>query len=309
VGRRQPDEIRTWLEKNPSLDDLREEFPAEWDAVQRELVTVVERSDPAALSAYVEQLSAQGAAPSRRSRRSAMNDVDPLSAHIRRQMAVRALRKHCLAVATGVTSGKVRFNVLNGYVAQRLLFRRGLERKPVSMRWFRMLWPLLRQRDFLMPLVQPKGIYCFYSRPLIHALAAMIGPRSCLEIAAGDGTLTRFLAERGVQITATDDYSWQQRVQYPDFVLREDAREALRRRAPEVVICSWPPAGNGFERYVFMTASVQLYIVIGSRHRFASGDWAAYDGQTRFELHEDPELARLVLPPELESAVYIFRRR
>jgi hypothetical protein len=177
------------------------------------------------------------------------------------------------------------------------------------MRWFRRVWPLLRQRDLLMPLVQPKGIYCFYSRELVDAVAALIGSRSSLEIAAGDGTLTRFLRDRGVQITATDDYSWQQRVQYPDFVVREDAREALRRRAPEAVICSWPPAGNAFERFVFMTPSVQLYIVIGSRHRFASSDWTAYEAQTKFDLHEEPELARLVLPPELESAVYVFRRR
>ena len=53
---------------------------------------------------------------------------------------------------------------LNGFVAQRLLFARGLERKPVSMRRFRLIWPLLWQRRRLMPLVQPKGIYCFYSR-------------------------------------------------------------------------------------------------------------------------------------------------
>ena len=58
-----------------------------------------------------------------------------------------------------------------------------------------------------MPLVQPKGIYCFYSKPLIQDLAALIGQRSCIEIAAGDGTLSRFLAAKGVDLTATDDHS------------------------------------------------------------------------------------------------------
>jgi hypothetical protein len=36
----------------------------------------------------------------------------------------------------------------------------------------------------------------------------LIGERECLEIAAGDGTLARFLEAEGVRITATDDHSW-----------------------------------------------------------------------------------------------------
>ena len=75
------------------------------------------------------------------------------------------------------------------------------------------------------------------------------------------------------------------------------------------MICSWPPAGNGFERTVFDTPSVQLYVVIGSRHRFATGGWDAYESQTAFELGEERDLSRLVLPPELDAAVYVFRRR
>jgi hypothetical protein len=182
-------------------------------------------------------------------------------------------------------------------------------RKPVSMRWFRIIWPLLSQRRLLMPLVEPQGIYCFYSRSLVRRLAEMIGDRSCLEIAAGDGTLSRFLAQQGVRIVATDDHSWQSTIDFPVEVLRQDAREALRRHSPEVVICSWPPPGNTFERNVFATASVDLYVVIASRHEFAAGDWAAYRGQSTFDLDDDRELGRLVLPPELEPAVYLFRRR
>ena len=160
-----------------------------------------------------------------------------------------------------------------------------------------------------MPLVQPRGIYCFYSRELVAALAELIAGRRCLEIAAGDGTLTGFLRERGVEVTASDNRAWHQQVEYPDWVVNEEARESLRRRSPEVVLCSWPPAGNAFERHVFRTPSVQLYVVIGSRHRFASGDWRAYEEQTTFELEERPDLARLVVPPELESALLVFRRR
>jgi 2-polyprenyl-3-methyl-5-hydroxy-6-metoxy-1,4-benzoquinol methylase len=47
-----------------------------------------------------------------------------------------------------------------------------------------------------------------YSRRLVEELSALIGERECLEIAAGDGTLARFLEAEGVRITATDDHSW-----------------------------------------------------------------------------------------------------
>ena len=263
--------------------------------MQRELRQALDGADPARLKAFIAQVGK----PSR---------AGDVGSEIRREMAVAALKKICLSAATGVSEGTVRFNLVNGYVAQKLLFARALERKPVSLPRFRLLWPLLWQRRLLMPLVQPKGIYCFYSSRLIKELAALIGDRSCLEIAAGDGTLSRFLSDQGVEITATDDHSWQQ-VPFGPTVLREDAREALRRHRPEVVICSWPPAGNPFERHVFETPSVQLYIVIGSKHEFAAGNWVAYERQTAFTYKEDPALGRLVLPPELEPAGYLFTRQ
>jgi hypothetical protein len=299
---RRPADVRAFLAGEPSLDSLKEAFPTEWATVQHELAAVVPRG-PQALAAYV-QSTAVGA-PSRRERRAAGGP--PATAEVRHRMAVLAARSLSLSAATGVT-GRVRFNKLNGTIAQRLLFEDGLVRKPVSLRWFRLLWPLLWQRRFLMPLVAPKGIYCFYSKPLIDRLAALIGDRECVEIAAGDGTLTRFLAAEGVNVTATDDHSWKD-VAFPPAVVEEDARASLRTRRPAVVVCSWPPAGNPFERDIFDTASVELYILISSRHRFASGDWAAYEGQDAFEMTLDEELSRLVLPPELEGAVYLFRRR
>lgn len=160
-----------------------------------------------------------------------------------------------------------------------------------------------------MALVQPRGIYCFYSSALIEALKKMIASRSCLEIGAGDGTLTRFLASQGIQMTATDNQDWKNVVNYPEWVTKLDAREALSTFSSEVVICSWPPSENDFERHVFNTPSVQLYIVIGSRHHFAFGNWKDYRQQTTFTLEEDAKLSSLLLPPELGSAVYVFRRK
>ncbi len=288
-----------WLQSSPPLAELCAAYPEEWETVRQQLATVIERGHPEELTTHLQRLA--GAA--KRAGTSPVRDM------VRYQMAHAAVRQHLVSVASGVESGKVRFNLINGLIAQKLLFARDLERKPVSLFWFRLLWPLVWQKRFLMPLVQPKGIYCFYSRPLIEKLAAIIGTRVCLEIAAGDGTLSRFLRERGVSVTATDDYSWRHAVAYPEWVLKKEAREALSQYAPEVVICSWPPAGNGFERQIFRTRSVRLYILIASRHRHAAGNWDTYREERLFAMEEDAALSRLLLPPELDGAVYLFTRK
>ena len=55
------------------------------------------------------------------------------SDQIRHQMAVAAVKQLSLSAATGVTEGRLRFNLVNGWVAQKLLFEHGLRRKPVSL--------------------------------------------------------------------------------------------------------------------------------------------------------------------------------
>ena len=293
-----------WLRSGPSAEDLVEAYPDDWLQVRRDFHEIIERDDADEIRSYMARASRPEAQLPGRTRPLR----ERLTAEVRRQMAVHLLKQAILSATTGVTEGRVRFNLVNGYVAQRLLFRRGLDRKPVSLRAFRMIWPLLPQRRLLMPLVQPKGIWCFYSQPLITRLARLIGERSCLEIAAGDGTLTRFLADAGVRITATDDRSWSHSITFPGSVAAQDARTALRTHEPEVVLCSWPPAGNTFEQHVFTTPSVQCYIVIGSRHETSSGNWAAYRAQRDFGFVIDEDLSRLVLPPEVEQAVVVFTR-
>ena len=303
LTRNNPKQVWRWLKSRPSLKALCERYPNEWALVQRDISAAYERSKTK------EQLPTIPQPKPMRAKSSAGNALDPaLSQVIRHRMAQLAIKNHGLIAASGVTEGVIRFNWLNGTIVNQLLFARDLERKPASLFWFRLLWPLVWQRKRLMLLAEPEGIYCFYSKQLIEKLADLIGDRSCLEIAAGDGTLTQFLKDRGVRITATDNFSWTHAVKFPKSVIKRDAREAIRVYAPEVVICSWPPAGNGFKARVFKTRSVQMYIVIGSRHKFAAGNWTDYDRQTAFSVEEEESLGRLVLPPELGSAVTIFRR-
>jgi hypothetical protein len=54
---------------------------------------------------------------------------------------------------------------------------------------------------------------------------------------------------------------------------------------------------------------VELYVAVVSRHRFAAGDWVAYEAQRTFDWAVDERLSRMVLPPELDPAVLVFRRR
>ena len=138
----------------PSLAALQEAYPADWAVVQRQLAEIVPRGDLDEIRSYVVSLS-RGA---------------QRSDQIRHQMAVAAVGEFSLSAATGVTEGRLRFNLVNGWVAQKLLFEHGLRRKPVSLFWFRLIWPLVWQRRFLMPLVGPQGIYCFYSRRLVRSL-------------------------------------------------------------------------------------------------------------------------------------------
>lgn len=307
-----PEKKLAWLRKSPPLSELCARFPEDWEIVQTNLANIIAHGTPEDLKAITDRPT--GKKPLRkgfqsRSPGNAQARDAVVSEHVRHRMTCLVVKQYSLSVATGVARGKVRFDIINGYLAQKLLFSKGLERKMTPMFWFRLIWPLIWRKRLLMPLVESRGIYCFYSRELVEALASIIGSRSCVEIAAGDGTLSRFLRSRGIQITATDNQSWTHSIQYPDDVALCDAKEALRKYAPEVVICSWPPARNDFERHVFKTKSVQTYIVIGSRFQFGSGNWADYKTQSTFSFEEDKKLGALVLPPELGSAVYVFQRR
>lgn len=296
--------------REKDLDVLKQRYPTEWGRVSEALLTAFSKGDAGAR--FVATVKVDAGQWRKRVAKSSGNPkvFEAAFPHLlRERLTSLALQRTSAALATKQTSGAVRLGLWSGSVIQRLLFKSGLERKPASIRAFRFWWPLVFDRALLMPLVQPRGIYCFYSRELISALAGLIDGRSCIELAAGDGTLTRFLGDVGTKVTASDDGSWSHAIEFPAGVERMDAKQALRTHSPKVVLCSWPPPGNGFEKAVFETPSVERYIVIGSRHRFAAGDFTAYEAQQHFTWRLDEQLSALVLPPELDPAVYVFDRR
>lgn len=294
------------------LEELIARYPEDWAEVGRELTSALAAGRIEKLGDLAREASASADQWQSRLRGASKNRklVEQARPHlVRGRLWLLALDQCALAAAAGQASGKVRFNLLNGLLIQKLLFRQGLERKPASLTWFRLCWPLVSQKRILMPLVQSQGIFCFYSGKLIVEISSLIAGRSCLEIAAGDGTLSRLLTEAGAPVRATDDHSWTHVIDFPEQVEKMAAPTALERYRPQVVICSWPPPGNLFEQQVFNTPSVELYLVIGSRHAFASGNRQAYAGRKGFDLEVSPRLSHYVLPPELDSEVLIFRRR
>ena len=228
---------------------------------------------------------------------------------IKARIALSLIEQLNLMAKSGKVEERVRLRLLDGFLLQKILFKKDLVRKPASLLGFRLVWPLIRDKKILMPLVNKKGIYCFYSKKFVKELASLAGNVSCLEIGAGDGTLTRFLKDRGVDCRATDDQSWKNYIAYPEFVEKLDARSALEKYRPETVICSWPPPGNSFEKFVFETDSVIQYIVIGNRNPMISGNQDTYQNQKKFTMETDQKLSSLILPPSEENVVYLFKRK
>ncbi len=296
-----------WLDTKPSLDALREKYPEDWVVVENELAGAIQDKDHDRLHGLLQPLLAARPLVRHRPALNTKEMQETVTKMIRQRMTMLAIEQFLKAT---LTDGKVRhLGRWDLFILRRLFFTKDFRRKLVSNLLFRWLWPLVRQRNLLMPLAESHGIYCFFSKDFIIGLAALIGRRYCLEIAAGDGALSRFLADLGVDILPTDDFSWSNKITFSGETSRQDAQAALKEHKPTVVICSWPPAKNSFEHHVFATDSIRRYIVIGSRHKFAFGNWPIYQAQTSFTMRMDVHLSSLLLPLEFGGAVYVFDRK
>jgi hypothetical protein len=294
------------------LDWLTENYPADWEIVGKALVEATATKRSEAIESFVREAQKIAAPHRQRAYQAGKNPqilADALPHLVRARMALLSAQHALRTAALAASGGRRRFGLWSGFLVQKLFFARGLDRKPISIRAFRWLWPLVTQKRLLMPLVQSRGMYAFYSGELIQSLARLIDHRPALEIAAGDGCLSAFLNQIGTEIRPTDDHSWSQNIRFPESVEKLDATTALERYRPTAVVCSYPPPKNAFEAKVFQTDSVEMYLVITTKHRFAAGDWQSYESQTTFELQADPALARLVLPPEIDPLVLVFRRK
>lgn len=90
-------------------------------------------------------------------------------------------------------------------------------------------------KDFGFPLLSESWI-----RPLAH----WIGDRPCLEVMAGKGVLSYYLRKNGVNIKATDNYTWKEQTWFKDNHIVEnlDCVKSVYKYGKQVsfIICSWP---------------------------------------------------------------------
>jgi hypothetical protein len=95
------------------------------------------------------------------------------------------------------------------------------------------------------------GMFGFVSWKWINPLAEWIGKRKCLEVMAGRGWLSYALRQKGVDIIATDNFSWANS-DYPKWketvteVENIDAVEAVKKYGKDVniIIMSWAYMDN-----------------------------------------------------------------
>ncbi len=290
-----------------TLAEYRRHFPQQVSAAKQQAMSLFKAGNLDALHTLVKQAQLtikqwQSAGKSPRK--------DKSSQVINAKITLLVIETYCRAALAKTSSGgEVTLSSWDQWLAQRLFFTRDHQRRLPPAWLFRAGWALLRNKTAVMSAVQGQGIYCVYSTDLGRELQRIIGARKCLEVAAGDGTLTLLLERCDIDVISTDDHSWQHKVQFPDWVEKLAAPAALAKYQPEVVICSWPPSANDFEEKIFATSAVQTYIVIGSKHHFATGNRDAYVAARKYFMQRPaPELAALVLPAALDSEVLIFER-
>ncbi|OPA78499.1 SAM-dependent methyltransferase [Paenibacillus selenitireducens] len=305
------DTAKKILANEISVEALLQLYPEYKDEVLKELRALKNTHESNLIDAIINKYTASAKNAGNKISKSGLNEKTVstfLPEIIKARFAIYLLEQLNVAVSSKEPTKNVRFNLWDGTILQKLLFKQGFERKPVSLGLFKFFWRFIVNKQILMPLVNKKGIYCFYSKALIKELSSLIGDKKCLEIAAGDGTLTRFLKGEQMNCLATDDYSWEHYIKYPGFVEKADAKNALHKYNPEVVLCSWPVPKNSYEKHVFKTNSVDLYIVIGTKNPAITGDFDTYNSVDKFTMEINDRLSSLLLPPSEDNAVYIFRR-
>lgn len=300
------------MRTDTTLESLKTRYPKQWTEVASQIEPLLKVGDVKSLHEHVMRSKgvlehwSQRIAKARGEPRVAAEGLPHLA---RSRMATLAIERELRAALARPKAGEGRARPLDAWIAQRLLFARDRSRKAVGARWFAFWWARIGRPSAVVATIQRMGLYCVYTKDLTRGIAALIGDRVCVEVGAGDGTLSQLLEAEGVRVHASDDQSWASKVKYPPWVEKLDATEALATYDPAVVVCSWPPPGNRFEAEILRRPGVELYVVIGSRHRFACGNWDAYEAQQGFDWGADEKLTRWVMPPGTDPVVLVFRRK
>jgi len=117
--------------------------------------------------------------------------------------------------------------------------------------------------------VERYGIYQFWNKEYIECLAGEIkrrvGSDLVLEVAAGDGMLSFWLRQYGVNVKATDSGKWYDKIKRSTEVEILDAVSAIRKYKPRMVVASWLPWDEPIDIQVF-DEKVPFIVLIGEEN-------------------------------------------
>ena len=92
-----------------------------------------------------------------------------------------------------------------------------------------------------------RGLWTVIDRVWTAKLAGWIGNRTVLEIMAGAGWIAKALTELGINVTATDDFSWSDQHSKMELVFpvqKKDAAVACLHSNADILLVSWAPYGD-----------------------------------------------------------------
>jgi len=122
-----------------------------------------------------------------------------------------------------------------------------------------------------------------YIDELKNEIKKLVGDDLVLEVCAGDGMLTHWLKEKGVNIIATDNMSWHNKDKRPIKLYGQaiaiDAIDAIKKFKPRLIIASWVEYGSTLDVDI-LKENPEFFINIGERYGGCTGSellWESYD--------------------------------
>lgn len=294
------------------LQELSSVEPEIWSDVMRGLREVVEQKQFDRLAAMANHAQSQIAQVLATTDDASAKSSQARLTFIRAKMTVLAIEQF-IAAFFGSDS---RPSFKDRFVMSRLLLP-ALERGHLlTQRTFDRRWSWVSQGTCAASMIQKAGFWSIPTTELCLAIKNYTKDKDLLEVGAGRGLFVSGLRQCEVAVLGIDDHSWDQAASpihsAQPHLRRLQARDALRQMKPKAVLSVWAPPGNIFEREIFATDSVEIYLAIVSKHRFASGNWADYQSATsqtgRFKCVTSEPLNNLLRPLEAEQQLLVFRR-
>jgi hypothetical protein len=294
-----------------TLPRLAEEFPEIWREVIASIKGHIERRQMDQLSDMAMKANAT-MARWMSAAESPLADTNHAQTEVIKAQMTRLAIEQFICAYTGVSTA-VSFK--DRFLIASLLWIAAERGIVTTQKRFDALWSMIANKTAAAAAIQKSGYWSIPTREICAKISNLAQGEPILEIGSGRGLYLAGLRAAGANAQGIDDCSWAGALKTlgpaRKHITRTDAASALRDMSPKVVLCVWPTPQNTFESLIFKTKSVQTYLVILSKHRFASGDWNAYkavEASGNFTCTTLPETNMTLRPLEMEQQILIFRR-